>query len=66
MTLEQFYSLVQKLNWNYGKGELVSLEAATTPNTWIAVSQLQNGTSTFTVRCDGKTVFARGHQKSIR
>jgi hypothetical protein len=68
LTNREIYDAVQTLNWNYGRGELrgnAAIQEAAN-GTMVCVSSLQYGFSKFTVKVVGRTVYARGHQITVK
>lgn len=60
----KIFKTVQRLNWLYGKGDLLTVRHVG-GNAYMATAQKQYGTFVFSVRFDGVTVRALGHQSKL-
>lgn len=64
LTMKDIFDAVQRLNWSYGRGDLVSVKYAGR-DLWLCESKLQYGISKFTARVRFRTVRARNHQTTV-
>ena len=67
LTRTELFAAIQSLNWLYGRGELIEREMRVfADGRTECTSRLQYGTSKFTARFNGRTVYARGHQTTVK
>lgn len=66
MNNKTIWRLLEALNWNHGRGELVAFYRIPKISGGVAISQCQFGFSTFRFKIKGNTVFARKHQKTYK
>ena len=67
LTRAELFTAIRRLNWSYGRGELIEREMRFFADGRIeCTSRLQYGESKFTARFNGRTVYARGHQTTIK
>lgn len=67
LTRAELFTAIQRLNWLYGRGELIDREMKCFADGRVeCTSRLQYGTSKFTARFNGRTVYARNHQTTVK
>ena len=67
LTREELFAAIQSLNWQYGRGEISDLTMHCFADGRVELTaRLQYGESKFTARFNGRTVYARGHQTTIK
>ena len=66
LTRAELFAAIQRLNWLYGRGDLIEREMRVFAGRIECTSRLQYGTSRFTARFNGRTVYARGRQTTVK
>ena len=67
LTRIELFHAIQNLNWQYGRGEITDYDMKVFMDGRVElVAKLQYGVSKFTARFNGRTVYARGHQTTVK
>lgn len=67
LTRMELVAAINKLNWNYGRGDLIERDMRFFADGRVeCTAKLQYGMSKFTARFNGRTVYARGHQTTVK
>jgi len=67
LTRQELVAAITRLNNLYGRGDLIEREMKVFADGRVeCTSRLQYGVSKFRVRFNGRTVYARGHQMTVK
>lgn len=67
LTRAELFAAIQRLNWLYGRGDLIEREMRCFMDGRVELTaRLQYGESKFTARFNGRTVYARGRQTTVK
>ena len=67
LTRAELFAAIQRLNWMYGRGEISDRTMLCFADGRVELTaRLQYGESKFTARFNGRTVYARGHQVTVK
>ena len=67
LTRADLFAAIQRLNWMYGRGEISDRTIRCFADGRVeCTARLQYGESKFTARFNGRTVYARGHQTTVK
>lgn len=65
LSTKEITEAITRLNNNYGRGDVRQVRRYLDGRIEV-IARLQYGESKFTARVDGRTVYARGHQLTVK
>lgn len=67
LTRQELFGAIQRLNWLYGRGDVIERDMRFFADGRIeCTAKCQYGTAKFTARFNGRTVYARKHQMTVK